>query len=185
MAKNASDTQFRAAYAVVGELILITDALDYQLNHVLIEVLPLVGSPMLELVIATLATARKIEILKARSKHIAHPNWRKPLLVYREKFERLIKLRNIACHTPLIPDDTHDAVFIPAAAAKLLKGLQIGDEPTARSIPIGELKSAMAIGESALGEGENLIANFKKANAERIRRFGTIVNRTPNTITIF
>lgn len=55
----------------MGELVLIANALDYQLNHVLIEILHLTDSPMLEAVVATLVTVNKIEMLKERSKHIA------------------------------------------------------------------------------------------------------------------
>src|SRR5260370_35977333 len=50
------DARFRAAYGVVGELVLLATALDHQLNHVLIQVLHLVDSPMLEAVVATLET---------------------------------------------------------------------------------------------------------------------------------
>ena len=184
--KNAPNTRFRAAYAIVGEFVLLTNALDYQLNHVLIQVLPLADSPLLEAVIATLDTASKIELLKERSTHIAQPNWRKPILSYLEKLERISEWRNIACHTALIPDDTHGAVFAPAAAAKLLRSMQIGEDPTARRIPITDLKSATAVGELALGEGQNLIENFQRFNAERIRRFGDAPSKEKNpAITVY
>jgi hypothetical protein len=175
--KNTRNTKFRDAYTVVGEFVLITNALDHQLNHVLIQVLPLTDSPLLEAVIATLDTVKKIELLKERSKHIAQPNWRKPVFSYLEKLERISEWRNIACNTPLIPDERHGAVFAPAAAAKLLKSLQIGEEPTATRIPIDELKAAIALGEAALGGGENLIENFQKFNAERIKRFGDALGK--------
>jgi transcriptional regulator with XRE-family HTH domain len=170
-ARRSQDTKFRAAYAIVGELVLIATALDHQLNHVLIQVLHITESPMLEAVIATLDTVRKIEMLKARSKHIAESSWRKPVLVYLEKLERISKLRNIAVHTALIPDDKYGAVFAPAAAAKLLKTLRLGEEPTAERMPIGDLKSIISLAESALGDGQILIENFQKANASRIKRF--------------
>jgi transcriptional regulator with XRE-family HTH domain len=168
---DKQDTRFKAAYAVVGELVLLATALDHQLNHVLMQVLPLTDSPMLEAVVATLDTARKIEMLKARAKHIAQPTWRKPVVSYLDKLETISRWRNIACHTVLIPDDRHGAVFAPAAAAKLLKNLDL-EEPTSRRIPITELKSAITLGESALGDGENLVENFKKMNDARVQRFG-------------
>jgi hypothetical protein len=151
---------------------MIDRALDHQLNHVLMNVLPLTESPMLESVVATLDTARKIEMLKARSKHITQPAWSKPLQSYLDKVERVAKWRNIACHTALIPDTDHGAVFAPAAAAKLLKSLQLSDNPTARRIPVSEVEQAIRIGESALGAGQNIIENFQKANAARVQRFG-------------
>jgi hypothetical protein len=126
---------------------------------------------MLEAVVATLDTGRKIEMIKARSKYIAQPTWRKPVASYLDKLERISKWRNIACHTPLIPDSKHGAVFAPTAAAKLLKNLDV-QESTSRRIPVGELKSAIELGSSALGDGENLIENFKKMNAARVSRFG-------------
>jgi len=170
--EKAQDAKFRAAYVFVGELILIMTALDYQLNHILIQVLHLTDSPMLESVIATLDVNRKIEMLKARSKHIRQPQWRNAIVLHLEKLERISKWRNIAAHTALIPDDEHGAVFAPAAAAKLLKSLQIEDEPTAQRIPISDLKPIIKLAESALYEGQNIIENFVQVNAERVRRYG-------------
>jgi hypothetical protein len=86
-------------------------------------------------------------------------------------FERISKWRNIACHTPLIPDAKHGAVFAPTAAAKLLKTLDVQD-PISRRIPYAELKAALELGGTALGAGENLIENFKKMNDARFKRFG-------------
>jgi hypothetical protein len=166
------DARFRAAYGVVGELVLLTNALDHQLNHVRIQVLHLVESPMLEAVVATLDTVRKIEMLRERSKFIAQSRWQKPLVSYVDKLERVSKWRNIACHTALIPDEKHGAAFVPTAAAKLLKTLQLGKEPVAKRVPYGELKSAISLGESALADGLALIENFQKVNVERRKRFG-------------
>lgn len=172
--KNASvenNAGFSAAYAVVGEIVLLATALDHQLNHVLMQILSLTDSPMLEAVVATLDIARKIEMVKARSKHIAQATWRKPVMAYIDMLERISKWRNIACHTPLIPDAKHGAVFAPTAAAKLLKNLDVQD-PTSRRIPYSEMKAAIELGGAALGAGENLIENFKKMNEARATRYG-------------
>lgn len=168
------DARFRAAYGVVGELVLLANALDHQLNHVLIQVLHLVRSPMLEAVVATLDMMRKIEMLKERSKHIAQSRWQKPVLSYVDKLERVSRWRNIACHTPLIPDERHGAAFVPTAAAKLLKSLQLGKDPVAKRVPIADLKAAITLAESALADGLKLIENFQRVNAERNRRFGEV-----------
>jgi transcriptional regulator with XRE-family HTH domain len=166
------NARFRAAYGVVGELVLLANALDHQLNHVLIQVMHLVESPMLEAVVATLDTVRKIEMLKERSKFIAQSRWQKAVIAYVDKIERVWKWRNVACHTPLIPDEQHGAAFVPTAAAKLLKSLQLGKEPVAKRVPYGDLKSTITLGESALADGFALIENFQKLNAERKKRFG-------------
>jgi DNA-binding XRE family transcriptional regulator len=166
-----NDTTFTSSYRIVGELILLSNALEFQLNHALMQVLHLTESPMLEPVIATLNIVRKIEMLKVRSKHIAQQNWRKPLASYLDKLEVVWKWRNLACHTPLIPDEKHGAVFAPAAAAKLLKTLRLEDSSIERT-PIAKMKDAIAIGERTLAEGEAIIQNFQRLNSEREKRFG-------------
>jgi DNA-binding XRE family transcriptional regulator len=170
-AEPVTTERFRAAYSVVGELVLLTTALDHQLNHVLIQVLHLADSPMLEAVVATLDMNRKIEMLKARAKHISNAAWQKPLQTHLDKLEQVSSWRNIACHTALIPDKEHGAVFAPAAAAKLLKNLQLGENPTSKQIPIAEFTPKIKLGESALFEGQVLIQNFERMNAERLKRF--------------
>src|SRR5260370_21092526 len=169
---GVQDANFRASYSVVGELVLVTTALDHQLNHVLIQTLHLIASPMLESVIATLDMVRKIEMLKERAQHISQPNWKLPLPSYLDKLERISKWRNIACHTVLIPYDKHEAVFAPTAAARLMKDLQLDEHPTARRTPITDLGTAIKLGESALFEGLELIQNFQRANDERAKRYG-------------
>ena len=169
--ENAKDEKFRAAYSVVGELVLLTSALDHQLDQVLIQTLHLASSPLLESVIATLDMVRKIEMLKERAKHVSQPNWKKPILSYLDKLERISKWRNFACHTVLIPDEKHEAVFAPIAAARLMKNLQLGDHPTDKRTAIADLKPAITLGESALFDGMELIRNFQQANAERARRY--------------
>jgi hypothetical protein len=54
------------AFTVVGELVMISSAIDHLLNNVLIEVLDLGGASLLEPVVATLDPPRKVEILKER-----------------------------------------------------------------------------------------------------------------------
>ena len=104
--------------------------------------------------------------------HVVHRLAEGPVLLYVDKIERVCKWRNIACHTPLIPDEKHGAAFVPTAAAKLLKTLQLGKEPIAKRVPYAELKSAITVGESALADGLSLIENFQRVNAERKKRFG-------------
>jgi hypothetical protein len=121
---------------------------------------------MLESVIATLDTVRKIEMLKARSKHIRQVNWKKPILTYLEKIEKISKWRNIAAHTLLVPHDKYGAAFAPAAAAKLLKSFQIGDQAPTTKIPVSDMRPIIKLAEAALYEGEMVLQNFRKANAE-------------------
>jgi hypothetical protein len=171
-AGNPQDVRFRSAYGTVGELVLMATALDFQLNHVLIQVLQLGDSSMLESVVASFDMTRKIEMLKARSKHLTSDALKKPLVAYLDKLERISRWRNIACHTPLIPDDKEGAVFAPAAAAKLLKSITIGELPTSDRIPISALIQEIQRGEKALYDGQELVGNFKRVNRERQIRYG-------------
>jgi hypothetical protein len=160
----------RDSYAIVGELVLISNALDYLLAEVLIEVLDLGRSTMLMSVIMTLDPARKIEILKARAKLIDKPDWKKGVTSFLDKAERVYKYRNITCHTqPILVGDKW--TLQPFAGAKVLRDI---DVPNRRIRPTSfdDLKSAISTAEAALGSGVNLIENFKRANAEKARRAG-------------
>jgi transcriptional regulator with XRE-family HTH domain len=165
-----ANNKFRAAYGIVGELVLLTTALDHQLNHILMHVLHLAKSPMLESVIATLDLNRKIEMLKARAKHISESTWRKALKDHLEKLERVNSSRNIVAHTALIPDAKHGAVFAPTAAAKLLNNLELGESPALKKTPIAEFSAKIKLAESALGSGQTIIEKFEQMNSELAKR---------------
>jgi hypothetical protein len=158
----------RDSFAIVGELVLLSNALDYLLADVLIEVLSLTRSPLLMPVIMTLDPARKIEILKARAKHIAQPDWKKGVSSFVDKAERVFKYRNIACHTqPIL--NRGKWTLQPFAAAKVLKDIDLQTrhiQPTS----FDTLKTVIATAEAALGSGVNLIENWKRTNAERAKR---------------
>jgi hypothetical protein len=156
------------SFALVGELVLISNALDHLLNEVLIEVLNLVRSTMLLPVIATLDPVRKIEILKARAKHIDNLDWRKGVSSFVDKVERVFRYRNLACHTqPILTGNKW--TLQPFAAAKILKEIDVG-EKRFKPTPFEELKGAISTAEAALGSGVNLIENFKRLNAELAKR---------------
>jgi hypothetical protein len=157
----AKDPEWREAFAKIGELVLLASALDHQLNHVVIAVLQIAKSPMLEPVVATLDPVRKVEILKARSKHIAQKDWRKSVDRYLDKVERVLKARNIACHSPLIKND-RGFEFAPPAASKLLKSLDLEQPTLYKRAGLQQIEDAISIAEGALGDGENILHNFPK-----------------------
>ena len=80
-------------YAVVGELVLTSTAIDWQLNRVLIEVLEIGGPLMVEPVVATLDTRLKLEILKERAKHIRPLDWKNGVKKYCVKVEEVFRWR--------------------------------------------------------------------------------------------
>jgi hypothetical protein len=165
---NTNPKPHRDTYAIVGELILISNALDYLLADVLIEALHLTRSTMLMPVIMTLDPARKIEILKRRMKHIAQTDWRKRFVSFVDKAECVYRFRNIACHTqPILV--AGNWTLQPFAAAKVLKDINV-ENHSIKPTTLDELKAAISAAEAALGSGVNLLENLKRLNAEKTRR---------------
>ncbi len=126
-AKKDETEHNRETYAIVGELVLISSALDTLLNQVMIEVLELGSSLMVMPVVASLDPARKIEILKARAAHFPKGDWKEGVNSFVKKVETVFKHRNIACHTP--PKlEAGKWTLKPIAAAKLMKKLNIKEK---------------------------------------------------------
>lgn len=162
-AKRKADRNTEA-FAVVGELVMLSTALDHLVNNVLITVLALGTAPMLEPVVATLDPSRKIEILRARAGHMPDNDWKRGVTKFCDKADSVFKQRNIACHTPpLNVNGTWS--FTPVAAAKLLKRINL---TTKKSEPVhlNDFKAAISTGEAALGAGVELIENYQRLNAE-------------------
>ncbi|MGY3130142.1 hypothetical protein ACVWZM_000824 [Bradyrhizobium sp. USDA 4501] len=160
--------QWKEAYAKVGELVLLYTALDHQLNHIIVEVMHLSPSTMLEAVVATLDPRQKIEMLKSRASHIRQHDWKKAVKTHADRLERVAKVRNAVCHTPLIPSKKGDGFeFAAAAATKLLKSMQIRtkDDYTVERLTLNRVDEAIALAEEALGSGQNILRNFEKVRA--------------------
>jgi hypothetical protein len=160
--------QWKDAYAAVGELVLLYTALDHQLNHVTIAVMQLSQSPMLEAVVATLDPRQKIEMLKSRAAHTRQPDWKKAVKTHADRLERVAKVRNAACHTPLVPNKKGDGFeFAPAAATKLLKSMTIRskDDYSVDRLTMDQLQEAKILAEKALGGGEDILTNFAKVRS--------------------
>jgi len=166
--KKLNDDRNKDTFATIGELILITNALDYQLAEVVITVLNLGRSLMLMPVVMTLDPSRKIEILKAHAAHVSQPDWKRGISNFVDKVERVLKYRNITCHTqPILQKG--EWTLRPFAAAKVLKNIDL-KKKTLKSVTIRELRDAISTAESALGAGVNLIENFQQVNAELAKR---------------
>jgi hypothetical protein len=162
------DQTNRDFFAMVGELVLISSALDHLINRVLIAVMDLGDAPLLESVVATLEPVRKVEILKQRASHISNETWKKKVTKFCDKVESVFRQRNTACHTPPFLQDGV-WTFPPIAAAKMLRNL---DLPTKKLRPFSakDFSTAISTGEEALGAGEILIENFKNLNVETKKR---------------
>lgn len=162
------DQEWKDACSTVGELVLIYTALDHQLNRIIIEVMHLAPSPMLEAVVATLDPRQKVEMLKSRAVHVRQQDWRKAIKTHADRIERVAKIRNAACHTPIIPNKKHGGFeFAPAAASKLLKTMTLRnkDDYDIERLTLQHLHEAIGLAERALGGGEDLLMNFAKVSA--------------------
>jgi hypothetical protein len=155
-------------YAIVGELVLIATALDTLLNSVVVQVLHLGSSPLIEPVVGTLDPVRKIELLKERAPFIRNQEWKKRVTAFVSKAESVFRHRNIACHMPAIRENDK-WTFTPVSAARVLKHLDL-EQPKAKRFSFNNLKDAISTGETALGEGFDLVENFKRLNAELEKR---------------
>lgn len=166
-----SEPEWREAFAHIGELVQLSSALDFQTTHIVIEVLHLEPCTMLEPVVATLDSPRKLEILKARVKHIKQPEWKKGVLKYCDNVEKVQKARNAASHSQMIKT-AEGFVFASSQAAKLFKGLRLEGVPTVDRLGMSGVKDAISIGERTLAIGQNLLENFARLDSERKRRGG-------------
>jgi hypothetical protein len=168
MGSAKDEEQAKVTYAIVGELVMLSSALDYLASQVLIAVLDLGTSPLLEPVVGTLDPVRKVEILKARAAHMPKGDWQNGVKRFCDKVESVFKQRNIACHTP--PAFKAGIwTFHPIAAAKMFKNLDLPAKQV-RPFRLNDLMTAISTGEAAFAAGITLIENFERANAEGRRR---------------
>ena len=162
------EPEWKDACALIGEVTLLFSALDHQLNHIIIEVAQLEYAPMLESVVATLDPRQKIEILKSRASHVRQKDWQKPLKTHADRLERVARIRNVVCHTPLVRKRTTGKFeFAPAAASKILKSLKIHDDRsyTFERLALDQVSEIIPVAERALGGGEDILRHFKKVRA--------------------
>jgi hypothetical protein len=169
--KADEERRSKESYAVVGELVMISTALDVQLNRVLMTVLDLGEHPLIEPVVATLDPARKIEILKARASHMPKNDWRKNVGKFCDHVDAVFRQRNIACHTPPVLVNGN-WTFRPVAVAKMFKKLDLAGK-TVQPSTIEDFRAAIKSGERALDAGTTLIENFQRVNVEQKRRNAT------------
>ena len=166
--EHDGEIDYKKTYAIVGELVLIASALDYQLAEILVEAAHLGSSPMIMPVVLTLDAARKVEILKRRAQLITAEDWRKGLTRHVEKVEKVFKQRNLACHMPPALEKGK-WVLRPLAAAKMFKAIDL-DTKTLEAFKIDDLAEAISLGETALGEGAVVLENFRRGTAELDKR---------------
>jgi hypothetical protein len=167
-----TEEQWKDAYAKVGELVLLYTALDHQLNDVLIEVIRLAQSPirMREALVATLDPRQKIEMLKSRAAHIRQQGWKKAVKAHAGRLERVAKIRNAVCHTPMVPNKKGNGFeFAPVAAAAVKPAKNMAfkskDDYSIEGMTLDHVQEAKTLAMKALGGGEAILTKFAKARA--------------------
>jgi hypothetical protein len=169
-----AEGKWKDACAAVGELALLYTALDHQLNRIIIEieVMHLEISPMLESVVATLDARQKIEMLKSRAGHVEKADVKKALKTHADRLERVSRMRNAACHTPLVPKGDGGLEFAPAAASKLLKSMTVRsrDDYTVERLTLERVLEVIPLAEKALGGGEDILSYYAKVRAAISRK---------------
>ncbi len=81
------------------------------------------------------------------------------------QLERVARIRNGACHTPLVPHKASGKLeFAPVAATKLLKSLKLQDTKnySFERVTIDQIREIIPVAEKALGGGEDILRNFAK-----------------------
>jgi hypothetical protein len=138
----------------------MASALHDQLNHICISLLALTASPMLESVMASVESARKIEIVKMYAKSIIkEPTWAKGLREHVDAVEDVNRVRNVAAHSVMRLESGRVVLRSPAAA-KLLKAIDL-DKKTVPPILLESLAKAIKNGEAALASCANLLDNLQ------------------------
>jgi hypothetical protein len=165
---DVEEAKTRRAYETVGELILLTSALEHQLNRILILALPLEDSVLLGSILASIEMTRKIEIIKARMIHISAPSWRSALKKHIDLLEKVVRARNNAAHG-VMGYDSGKPILVSPSAAKIFKSLDMTKREL-RKIEFEQLELAIKTGEAAITSGQNLIENFSRVELERQKR---------------
>lgn len=158
-------SEYSREFAVVGKLVLTFNALDWQTNHVVIQVFNLGEATLLEPVVATLDISRKIHMLKEMASVINENEWKKNLLSYCKKSELVTKQRNISCHSvPVLLNGVW--VFKSIQATKIFKSLDLKEKELSGA-DIEQFQKAILQAEEALAQGVDLVENFKRLNMAR------------------
>lgn len=177
-----ADAEMRTFCASVGELVLWASAIDAQLTKAVIRACSLTETPMLEPIVAELGARAKVEILRARSKHITSAAWSKGITKWTDKADKVNGYRNIVAHHQVAMSDGKLTLY-SAQARKLFK--KIKDSKAAPARTVDEIKQWVEAARDAYGQGQNVLANldrFAEEVAKRQPKKTTIVRRAAGAV---
>ena len=160
------DAEMRTFCENVGELVLWASAIDAQLTTAVIRACSLTETPMLEPIVAELDARAKVEILRARSKHIKTAAWSKGITRWVNKAEKVNGYRNTVAHHQVAVNDGK-LILHSAQARKLLK--RIKDLRPAPAKTVDDIHQWVEAARGAYEQGQNVLANLDRL-AEKVAK---------------
>ncbi len=170
-----ADAEMRIFCEGVGELVLWASAIDAQLTKAVIRAYSLTETPMLELIVAELDARAKVEILRARSKHIKRARskhkktaaWSEGITRWVKKAEEVNGHRNTVAHQQVAVSDGKLSLY-SAQARKLLKRIN-GLKP-APAKTVDDINRWVEAARDAYEQGQNVLANLDRLAEEVAKR---------------
>lgn len=124
---------------------------------------------MLEPIVAELDARAKVEILRARSKHITTAAWSKGIARWVDKAEKVNGYRNTVAHHQVAVNEGQ-LILHSAQARKLLK--RIKDLKPIPAKTVDDIRRWVEAAKDAYRQGQNVLANLD--------RFAEVANRQAN-----
>lgn len=162
-----ADAEMRTFCEGVGELVLWASAIDAQLTKAVIRACSLTETPMLEPIVAELDARAKVEILRAKSKHIKKTSWSKGITRWVKKAEKVNRYRNLVAHHQVAVNDG-TLILHSVQALKLLK--RIKDFKPAPAKTVNDINKWVEVARGAYGQGQNVLANLDRFAEEIAKR---------------
>jgi len=165
--KVEADAEMRTFCESVGELVLWASEIDAQLTKAVIRACSLTETPMLEPIVAELDARAKVEILRARSKHIKKDAWSKGITKWTAKAEKVNGYRNTVAHHQVAVSGGKLILHSPKAR-KLLKSIKDFKPVPARTVD--DIRLWVKAAKDAYDQGRNVLANLDRLAEELVKR---------------
>lgn len=122
---------------------------------------------MLEPIVAELDVRAKVEILRARAKHITTAAWSTKIKGWADKAEQVNRYRNVVAHHQVALNDGRPVLY-SAQARKLLGRIKELKPVPAKTID--DISQWVEAAKAAYEQGENVLANLDRFAAEAAKR---------------
>ncbi len=158
-ALNETEAEMKAFCECVGELVIWASVLDGQLTKAVIRAFTLTETPLLEPVIAEIDARAKIEMLRARTKHIDSTLWSKGIKGWADKIDKVNKYRNTVAHHQVVEEDGK-LILYSTQATKLLK--RIKDSNSVPANTVDNIREWIAAAKDVYAQGNEVLASLDR-----------------------